>query len=464
MRGLFVLMSAAEKRVGRDLTEGSIYKGLALFAAPIVLAALIQQLYSVVDLIIIGQYMGNTGTVGVSTGGEMADLVTPIASSFATGGQIYIAQLVGARREEGLKKATGSLITFLMLMSVALMIPVLVFCRPILNLLNCPAEAMGQATSYMIITTIGFPFIFGYNAVCGVLRGMGESKAPMRFIIIAAVMNIFLDLLFVVVFKMEAAGTAIATIAAQFASFAAAFVFMLRHKETFEFELKPSSFKMYSADVKVICKLGFPQAVRTTLVHFSMLWINASINSYGLVISSTNSIGNKLQKFLNIFVVSAAQASAAMVGQNLGAGKKDRAANTVWATLSCCLAFAVLTCIVIVAFPKAIFGVFTADEAVLAMARSYLTIMTAHFIWSAFTSAFQSMVIGAGNASLNFVIGILDGIVCKIGISYVCAYALGMGATGFFIGTAWSRCLPAVICFIYFISGKWKTRKLLIND
>ena len=449
------------RKVGLDLTEGPLAKSLLVFASPIVLAALIQQLYSVVDLIIIGQYMGNTGTVGVSTGGEVADMVTPIATAFSTAGQIYIAQLIGAKKTDGVKSAIGSLLTLMMLLSLSFAAVSLVFVRGILTLLHCPEEAFSQAVNYQIITAIGIPFIFGYNAVCGILRGMGESKAPMTFILIAAVSNIVLDLLFVMVFQWEAAGTAIATVLAQLASFLAALLFLLRHKEQFGFELKLSYFRTNRHDLKIICSLGIPQAIRSSLVRLSMFWVNAQVNSFGLVISSVNSIGNKLQKFLDIFSSSIAQASAAMIGQNLGAGKKERAGRVVWVTLGSCLCIALAISALIVAFPRFAFGVFTQDEGVLDMADLYLKILVAHFIWSAVVSAFQSMVIGSGYASMNFAVGILDGIVCKIGLGILFGYAMKMGAVGFFIGTAWSRAIPAMICFAYFISGKWKTRKLL---
>lgn len=200
-------------RVGTNLTEGPIMRTLLIFAIPIVLTNLIQQLYSLVDVIVIGQFVGNAGTVGVNTGGEISDLLTPVAMGFSTAGQIYIAQLTGAGDEKGVKRSIGTLLSFMMLLSMGLAVVTIVFCDPILTVLNCPAEAWSQAKSYMIITAIGLPFIFGYNAVVGVLRGMGESKRPLIFILVAAAVNIILDLLLVAVFKMDAAGTAIATAA-----------------------------------------------------------------------------------------------------------------------------------------------------------------------------------------------------------------------------------------------------------
>lgn len=206
------------KRIGTDMTEGPILKCLLLFVLPIVLTNLIQQVYSMVDLMVIGKFVGSEGTSGVSVGGEPADFLTPFATAFSTAGQIYIAQLAGAKKEKELKETIGSFLALMIAVSVCLTILVIGFSSPLLKLFNCPTEALSQARNYMIITALGFPFIFGYNAVCGLLRGMGESKRPLIFILCAATSNIFLDLLLVVVFKLEAAGTAIATVASQFAS------------------------------------------------------------------------------------------------------------------------------------------------------------------------------------------------------------------------------------------------------
>lgn len=454
-------MEATRKKVGRDLTQGSVLQGLLVFAGPIILTNLIQQLYGMVDLMVIGQFVGVTGTVGVATGGEVSDFLTPVATSFATAGQIYIAQLAGAKWEKELKKGIGTFISLMMLMSLALLAATVLLRGPILRALNCPAEAFGQAESYMIITAIGFPFIFGYNAVCGVLRGMGESKRPLLFIIIAAIVNIFLDLLLVVVFPLEAAGTAIATMVSQAASFLAAFQYLYKNREQFGFSFTPSYFKLDPVATRMILNLGIPQACRSILVRVSMLWVNSSVNAYGLVASSTNSVGNKLQKFLEIFTTSFSQAGGAMVGQNLGAEKHDRAKKTVYVCFASSTLVITLITLCVWIWPQQLFGIFTRDADVIAMGVVYLHIMTAHFFISAVTSSFQCMVIGAGNAPLNFVVGVLDGIVCKIGLSLLFVYACGMGVYGYFWGTALSRALPAVICLYYFYSNRWKRQKLL---
>lgn len=450
-------------KVGMNLTEGSILRCLVIFAIPIVLTNLVQQLYSMVDLAVIGQYVGTLGTIGVNTGGEIADLVAPIAMGFSTAGQIYISQLYGAREEGKIKKTVGTLLSFMILISIVLALAAIFFHTPILNLINCPKEAMDQASAYMVITAIGFPFIFGYYAVCGILRGMGESKRPLIFILVAAVINVVLDLVLVAGFHMEAAGTAIATVLAQIGSFGAAFIFMLRNREKFDFEARLSYFKLDGEVMKIIIKLGVPQVVRSLLVRFSMLWVNSTANSYGVIVSSTNSIGNKLQKFLEVFVQGVDTASASMVGQNLGARKIERAGKTTIYTLGCTLVCATVTSLLCLFCPKVIFGIFTNDPLVLDLGVTFLRIFILHFFVSAVIGAFQAMVTGCGFVELGFAIGILDGVVCKIGLSLIFVNFFQMGYQGLWWGVACSRILPCLICIGYYCSGKWKTQKLLTS-
>lgn len=455
------MTAAAKGKVGTNLTEGPIMRTLLVFAIPIVLTNLVQQLYSLVDVMVIGQFVGNTGTIGVNTGGEISDLLTPVAMGFSTAGQIYIAQLTGAKNEQGVKRSIGTLLSFMLILSAVLSVVTICLCGPLLTLMNCPEEARSQAMSYMIITAVGFPFIFGYNAVVGVLRGMGESKRPLIFILIAASVNIVLDLLLVVVFKLEAAGTAIATVASQFGSFAAAFYFLWKKRDKFDFELSLSYFKMDRKILWILIRLGIPQVARSLLVRVSQLWVNSTANSYGMVVSTTNGIGNKLQKFLEVFIQGVDTASAAMVGQNLGAKKTERAGKVTLCTWGACLVCASVISVLCLLIPEEIFGIFTKDPEVKALGAVFLQIYIIHFFASATTGSFQAMVTGCGFVELGFLLGVLDGVVCKIGLSLLFVYVFNMGYLGLFWGVACSRILPAFICIGYYISGKWKTRKLL---
>lgn len=454
-------MQAPSKRVGTNLTEGVIWKVLLAFALPIILTNVIQQFYSMVDLIIAGKFVGAEGTIGVSTGGELADFITPAAMAIGSAGQIFIAQLVGAKREQDVKETVGTLLSISFLVSFVLMIGAIVFCDPFLRMMNCPEEGFRQARGYLIITAVGYPFIFGYNAVCGVLRGMGEAKRPLLFILVAASVNIAADLLLVVVFPLEAVGTAIATVLSQLGSFAAAFLFLYRRRESFDFELKLRYFRIVPHAAKTIVKLAVPQLCRSLLVRASMIYVNAGCNSYGAVYSQTNSIGNKIQKFLEVFMQGIDTASATMIGQNLGAKRQDRAAKTVWSTLAMCMTVAAVSAGLSLLFPRQMFSLFTNEAAVVELGVVFLRIMSVHYFCSAFVGAFQSMVTGCGFVELGFAIGVLDGVVCKIGFSLIFLNLLGIGETSFWWGTAVSRFLPGCLCLAYFLSGKWKTRKML---
>lgn len=456
-------ISQTEKRVGLNLTEGSILRTLILFSVPLVLTELVQQLYSVVDLMVIGKFAGSSGTVGVSIGGEVADLLTPVAMALSGAGQVYIAQLAGAREERRMRETIGTLLTIMLAASLFFSGAAWLFCDPILRILNCPEEAFAQAKVYLLTTTVGFPFIFGYNAVCAVLRGMGESRRPLIFISIAASVNIVMDILLVAVIPLGAMGTAIATVLAQAGSCSAALFFLYKRREQFGFALKRSYFRIHREPLRILLTLGIPKLIQSVCIRFSLLWCSSHINSYGITASAANSIGNKLQKMITVFSNAVTTASGAMIGQNAGARRPDRVKKIVWTTFAWSCAVATAGSLLGLTMPKALYGLFTDEAAVMELGVVYLRITVITFYLAACLGTFQSLINGIGFAAFNFLIGILDGVVCRIGFSVLFVYGLGMEVTGFFLGNAMARSIPVVICFAYFISGKWINRKLLVD-
>jgi putative MATE family efflux protein len=205
--------------VGSDFTQGSIPQMLLKFAGPLLLANILNSLYNTVDMVIIGQYAGSTGTVAVSLGGKMLQFLTVISMGLSGGGQILIAQQSGAKRGDLIKNSIGTLFTLLAVISVVFSVICLLLSRRIIGWLNTPVEAVNWALSYLRVTSIGLPLMFGYNAVSSVLRGMGDSKHPLLFIGIAAALNLILDIVFIVYFNLGAMGTALATVIGQGVSF-----------------------------------------------------------------------------------------------------------------------------------------------------------------------------------------------------------------------------------------------------
>jgi Na+-driven multidrug efflux pump len=283
------------------------------------------------------------------------------------------------------------------------------------------------------------------------------------FIIVAALLNIISALFFVIVMEMEAAGTAIATVISQFGAFAAAIYHMYKSKEQFGLEFSRNFFKLKKEPALIIIKLGVPQLVRTTLVHMSMVWVNSNVNAYGLIASATNSVGNKIQKFLNAFMNGVDTASAAMIAQNLGAQRHSRAKGTLLYTLGTCLIISSVSSTLALTVPKELFGIFTDDPQVIEFGVVYMRIMVMTFFMSAITGSLQTMVTGSGFVSLGYLLGILDGMVCRVGFSLLFLHVFDYGVVSFFWGTAFSRTIPGVICLVYFLSGKWRTRKLVFE-
>ncbi|MBQ3864864.1 MAG: MATE family efflux transporter [Clostridia bacterium] len=450
-----------KRRVGRDLTQGNIIKTLLIFAIPILLTNIVQQLYNTVDLIIIGQFAGKEGTVGTSTGGDLANLLTMLSIGFSAAGEVYIAQLSGARNREKLHNAMGTLLTLMMGISVACGALGVVFSAPFLKMLNTPQEAFAQAQDYMVVTSIGMPFVFGYNAVCSIMRGMGESRKPLLFVSVAAVSNIIMDLFFVAVLDMKSLGTAIATVAAQLISFLASVIYMYRHQEQIGFEFKRSSFRIHKEALKVIVRLGIPRAAQTALINVSLLYCSSQINLYGVVASATNSVGNKVTRFTNIVTNSVDAGAASMIAQNLGARKPERAKKVVYTSLAVALTMMVLNVALALLIPDKIFAIFSREPEVIELGIEFMHITIIAFVLSAIMGPYGAMVTGSGNASLGFVTGVLDGVVLRIGLSILFAQVFHMGVYGYFYGNAIPRIAPCIINLVYFYGGFWKRKKLL---
>lgn len=452
------------KRIGRDLTVGPIFPLLMAFVAPLLLANLLQQLYDTVDMVVIGLKLGNSGTVGVSTGGEVATVITFIATAFGSASQVYIAQLSGAKDHRSISEAIVAVIAVTGTMGLLAMAGCLLFCGELLDWLNCPAQARQQAQNYMMIVSLGLPFVFGYNAICGILRGLGESKRPLLFISIAAVSNIVMDLLLVLVIQLEAAGTAIATVIAQIASFTASAVYLFRHREAMAIDLSPGKLRVKGKHVRVLLRLGIPLAAQSALIHCTQLICTRHVNLMGMVASSTNSIGNKISKFVNVFTNSVNNGAGAMVGQNIGARQYDRVEKVVKTTLKTTLLIACVLSAMALLIPCQIFSLFTKDREVIEFGRVYMRSCVIVFFLASIQGAFTSVITGVGFARLNFIIGVLDGVILRLGISFFLAYTMQLGVVGFFYGNALARLGPATIGIIYYFSKNWKKRRLLTDS
>ena len=450
--------------MGTDFTEGSIMPMLLRFMLPFLLASILNSLYNTVDTIIIGRFVGSVGIVSVNMGGRLLNLFTQISLTLAGGGQVLISQQFGAKRRDELNATIGTLFTEMLVISATLAVVTFVFAPQILGLLNTPEESFPGALSYLRITSLGLPLIFGYNAVSSVLRGMGDSRSPLIFIAIAAAFNLIGDIVFILIFHLDAAGTAIATVLGQGLSLVFSLVVLYRKRERFGFDFKLKSFAINWEKLKIMLKIGFPMTLRILFINFTQMYIIRFVNDYGIVAAAAYSICDKIIHLTNIFTTSTRQAASGMIGQNIGANKPDRVVTIVRCTAIVTLACGAVLAFSALLFPRAFFGLFTEDEAVLAYARTFMAVNALIYMLGASMAPFDAVVTGTGHSMLGFLGGILDGVVFRIGFSFLFAYGLHMGVTGFLLGDALARLGPILVSGIYYFSGAWRRRKRLVGD
>lgn len=453
----------AQKSLGADFTEGAVMPMLLRFFVPFLLANLLNSIYNMVDTIIIGQFVGSNGIVAVTMGGKMLNIFTNIGIGFAGGGQILISQLAGAHRRGEYNRTIGTLFTEMLALAVLCAAGTLVFAGDILRLLNTPEDAFAGASAYLRITSLGLPLIFGYNAVSSVLRGMGDSKRPLIFIAVAAAFNLVGDLIFVVVFELGAAGTAIATVLGQGLSLAFSVVFLYRRRERFGFDFRLRSFAVDWQRLRLMVRLGLPVAVRGIFITGTQLWMMGYVNLFGINESAAYAISDKFYHLANIFSSSVMQSGSTLVAQNIGAERRDRVKTILRCTGALTIAFALLLSALSLALPRFIFGLFTTDEAVIACAPRFMPVICLIYLLSALLF-FDSVVTGTGFTLLSMIGGILDGLVLRVGFSFFFAYACDLGVLGFLLGDALARLGPILLDAVYYFSGAWKRRRRLLEQ
>ena len=450
-------MSTQKQSMVRDLTGGNVTQLLLSFAFPLFVSNALQAVYNIVDMIVVGQFIGGTGMSAVSIGGDVLHLLTFVAMGFSSAGQVLVARDVGAGRMEDVRHTIGTMFTFLL--GVALLISVGCFFirHQLLGWLNTPTESYAFTMDYTVTCLVGLAFIYGYNIVSAILRGMGDSRRPFMFIAIAAVLNLILDLVLVAWLDLKVFGAALATVVSQAASFVFALIYLYRHRENFGFDFRLSSFAIHGAALRKLVALGVPMAIQSAAINLSKIVLTSWINLHGVVYSALSGIYNKVNMMIGIVSNSFTTAGSSMVGQNLGARKYERVPVILRTVLVCGLIVSGVCSLAMILFSQQIFDLFTTDAAVLAVAHILVVPTVLNFFGSATRSMSFSLINGSGNTRLNFAVALIDGMISRIGIAALLGFGLGMGCQGFWYGDALAGFMPMVIGLCYYLSQKWRT-------
>lgn len=445
-----------------QFVEGNIPKQLAAFATPLFLSSLMQVMYNMVDMIIVGHVLGKTGLSAVAVGSDISNFMTFFVMGFANAGQVIVSQYIGANQRDKLSRFIPTMFTTLIATALCISVVCLGLREQLLHLMNTPVEAYSEALGYATVSIVGLVFIYGYNMVSALLRGMGDSKHPFIFISIAAVLNVILDIVFVMLIPLGSAGAALATVISQGISFLLCAVFLYRNREEFGFKISFNNFFHIDKDMLLsLTKLGIPMAIKSTAIHFSKLFVNSWINSYGVAVSAFAGVANKISSISNLISNSVNTAGSSMVGQNIAARKFERVPKIVFTISVVTLAIAIILSAVILAFPAQVFRLFTSDADVIAVGMQYLFTAVMIFFGSACRAPMNALINGSGNYKINFVTAILDGIVLRIGLSVLFGLVLKMDYIGFWLGDAFAGFTPMFIGIVFMISGKWKKTSIV---
>jgi putative MATE family efflux protein len=414
-------------------------------------------------MIIVGEYVGTPGLSAVSQSSQILNFATMVTLGFSNGGQVLISQALGAGKRKEMSEIIGTLFTLIMIFAVVMTGVFLGFYGGIMDIMNMPEESYEMAVHYLVICGAGLIFTAGYNMVSAVLRGMGDSKRPFMFIGIASVINLVLDLLFTGVLGWGVAGAAWATIIGQAGAFIFSIFYLYRHKESFGFDFKRESFRMQKKYVGMIVSLGTPMAIQMGCLNLSMLFVNALINDIGVVESATFGAGVKIDDIINKISQGIQYAAMPIISQNIAAGEQKRAKQTVyWAWIYSGI-LTVFFMILYVCFGKQLFMMFSDDPLVHEQCSIFISAILWMFPAFAIVRGSGGFVQGIGNAKLSMLLALLDGVVLRIGLSYLFGIYLGWGFYGFVLGYGLAPYGFAIPSMIYFFSPVWQKQKTLAD-
>lgn len=450
-----------QKTLSKDFTTGNIPRQLLWFTLPFMASNALQVLYSTIDMIIVGKYVGTPGLSAVSQSSQILNFVTMVCLGFANGGQVLIAQALGVNKRKELNEIIGTLFSLIVCISVIFSMIILVTRGWIMNAMNIPSESYDMALDYLTICGAGLIFTAGYNMVSAVLRGMGDSTRPFWFVAIASVVNLVLDIIFTGMLGWGVAGAAWATIIGQAVSFLFSVYYLYKNKEGFGFDFRVDSFKIQKKYMGMMISLGTPMAIQGGCINLSMLYVNSMVNNIGLVASATFGVGVRIDDISNKISMGIRYAAMPMVAQNIAAGKQKRAQQVVWYTWLIAGVWTVGFVLIYLLFGRELFMLFSDDPAVHEMSATFIKAIIWIFPALALMRGTNAFIQGIGNAKLSMVLSILDGVALRIGLSWLFGIVLDWGFYGFVLGYGLAPYGCTIPGLIYFFSGVWKKREVL---
>ena len=457
-------MSLKELFAPRDMTEGDPWRRITEFAVPMLLGNIAQQLYNTADSIIVGKFVGDNALSAVGSASPILNMLLALFVGVATGAGIVISQSFGAKDREALSRAIGNCISLALIASVIIMVVGPLLTMPMLQLLDTPTSIIYWCADYLNIFFYGIVGFFMYNMLSGVLRGLGDSLSALGFLLIAAALNVVLDLVFVAKFGMGVPGVALATIMAQAISAVLCLIKILKLRHLFD--LNKSTLKIHGPTAKRIIFLGVPAGITQAIMAMAQMVVQTLTNSMGEMVIACMVIIMRVDGFAMMPNFTFGQAMSVFTGQNVGAGKRDRVELGCKQGLLMAVGTSTVLTALILIFGRTLFGFFTKTPHLINMASEMMTLMALGYICMSITQVLGGVMRGAGDTTTPMWISICTTIVLRVPMAYLIAYLTTSsrwphGSPWALSGSllfAWT--MGAVLQALAFKFGPWRKKML----
>lgn len=438
----------------RDLTQGHVTRQLVAFSIPFLLSSLLQSLYSVIDMIIVGRFADAAGISAVTNGSMVIFIVNGPINGVIMAGTVFIAQYVGSKKTSELRSTIGTMLSLFGLIGIAIMAGLFVLLDPVLKVISIPAEAFGQTSAYVLICAAGLLLSYGYLGVAAILRGMGDSKNPLVFIAVASAANVLLDLLLIGAFQMGAVGAAWATTLAQGIGLFYAII-RLRRKG-FVFDFLPASFRISRPMAGALLRMAMPLALMETIINNSFIMINAIVNQLGVVPSAAVGVAMRFDVFAMMLASALSVSVAAMVGQNTGAGEFGRAVKVLKISLLISMTFAGVLFAWVQISPQSVMAIFTSDQTIIEAGARYLRSASLEYLLIAAVFPLNGFFNGCGRTRFNMINGLLATLVVRAPMAYLLGIVWDTDLFGIGFAAPMASMLQLIIGLGFVVSRKWR--------
>ena len=404
----------------KDMTVGSPAKRIMEFSIPMLIGNIAQQLYNTADSVIVGHYVGDNALAAVGSASPILNLLLALFVGISTGAGIIVSQSFGARDRERLSKGIGNCIALTFIATIVIMIIGPIITMPMLRLLDTPESIIDWCADYLNIYFLGIIGFFFYNMLSGILRGLGDSLSALGFLLLAAALNVILDIWFVAGFGMGVAGVSLATVISQAISAVFCFIKLMRMSE--HFDLNRSTIKLDRTIAKQIITIGIPSGITQAIMSMSMMVVQSLTNSMGEMVIAANVIIMRVDGFAMMPNFTFGQAMSVYSGQNVGAGKWDRVQKGVRQGSLLAQAVAIVLVIAILIFGRFLFGIFTTTTALIDLAERMMQIMAVGYVAVSITQVLGGVMRGCGDTVTPMWISIFNTIVLRVPLAYALAH------------------------------------------